>query len=82
LTSIKIIFEDFIIDEQTYFVAYKLENFIAECGGLLGLFIGFSMLSIVELFYFCIKGILARKEDFLNARRIKKENKQFLRHNR
>jgi len=59
-----------------------LENFIAECGGLLGLFMGWSILSIVELFYFCIKGILARKQEFLDARRIKNENKRFLRHNR
>lgn len=28
-------------------------DFLANCGGLLGLFMGFSMLSFIELLYFC-----------------------------
>lgn len=31
---------------------YGLTDFIANCGGLLGLFIGVSTLSIVEIFYY------------------------------
>lgn len=32
---------------------YGMTDFIANCGGLLGLFIGVSLLSFVEVFYFC-----------------------------
>ncbi|XP_070496595.1 pickpocket protein 28-like [Chironomus tepperi] len=80
ITSIKIIFEEFLIDEQTNFVAYKLENFIAECGGLLGLFMGCSMLSIVELFYLCFKKITDKKNRYSNTKHLKNQN--FSRHNR
>jgi len=32
---------------------YGLVDFIANCGGLMGLFVGASFLSIFELFYYC-----------------------------
>ncbi|XP_047984439.1 pickpocket protein 28-like [Leguminivora glycinivorella] len=32
---------------------FGLTDFLANCGGLLGLFLGFSFLSLVEIFYFC-----------------------------
>lgn len=32
--------------------AYTITDFIASCGGLLGLFMGISLLSVVELIYF------------------------------
>ncbi|XP_055693357.1 pickpocket protein 28-like [Lutzomyia longipalpis] len=32
---------------------YGLTNFIANCGGILGLFMGVSWLSIIEIIYFC-----------------------------
>ncbi|XP_038106192.1 pickpocket protein 28 [Culex quinquefasciatus] len=32
---------------------YGLTDFVANCGGLLGLFMGVSLLSLVELIYFC-----------------------------
>lgn len=31
---------------------YGITDFIANCGGLLGLFTGFSLISLVEIFYF------------------------------
>lgn len=31
---------------------FSLTHFLAMCGGLLGLFLGVSMLSIIEFFYF------------------------------
>ncbi|KAI8424662.1 hypothetical protein MSG28_003089 [Choristoneura fumiferana] len=33
--------------------AVRVTDFLANCGGLLGLFLGFSFLSLVEIFYFC-----------------------------
>lgn len=32
-------------------MAYKIQNFVSDVGGLLGLFIGCSVISIVEVFY-------------------------------
>lgn len=32
---------------------YGQTDFLANCGGLLGLFMGVSLLSIVEIIYFC-----------------------------
>ncbi|XP_073941207.1 pickpocket protein 28-like [Choristoneura fumiferana] len=32
---------------------FGLTDFLANCGGLLGLFLGFSFLSLIEIFYFC-----------------------------
>ncbi|KAG5680506.1 hypothetical protein PVAND_010013 [Polypedilum vanderplanki] len=43
--------ETFIVEEESY-APYALQNFIADTGGLLGLFIGCSLLSFFELFYF------------------------------
>nr|XP_029720869.1 pickpocket protein 28-like [Aedes albopictus] len=33
---------------------FGLTDFLANCGGLLGLFMGVSILSLVEIFYYCI----------------------------
>ncbi|XP_059608072.1 pickpocket protein 28-like [Phlebotomus argentipes] len=38
-------------------------DFVANCGGLLGLFMGVSLLSIVEIFYFCTIRLLYRLKD-------------------
>jgi acid-sensing ion channel, other len=32
---------------------YGFTEFMAHCGGLLGLFLGFSFMSILEIIYFC-----------------------------
>ncbi|XP_052753508.1 pickpocket protein 28-like [Galleria mellonella] len=32
---------------------FGLTDFLANCGGLLGLFLGFSVLSLIEIIYFC-----------------------------
>lgn len=39
----------FEIDEHVSFVSFTLQNFVADCGGLIGLFLGFSLLTIFEL---------------------------------
>ncbi|XP_055598387.1 pickpocket protein 28-like [Uranotaenia lowii] len=33
---------------------YTLTDFVANCGGLLGLFMGFSLVSVIELLYYCL----------------------------
>lgn len=49
-------------------VSYTLTGFLAVCGGLLRLFLGISVLSIVEFIYFCTLRI------FCTARCFKAEN--------
>lgn len=45
--------------KEDHFISLKraelfgITDFIANCGGLLGLFMGVSLLSIVEIIYFC-----------------------------
>jgi len=56
---------------------YGTTDFLANCGGLLGLFMGVSTLSIVELVYFCTVRLISnlrmrrktRKELSLAARK-------------
>lgn len=43
-------FIDFQISEIQSFASYKLENLIADCGALLGLFMGISFISILNTF--------------------------------
>ncbi|KAI8424535.1 hypothetical protein MSG28_002992 [Choristoneura fumiferana] len=39
---------------------FGLTDFLANCGGLLGLFLGFSFLSLIEIFYFCTLSFLKK----------------------
>jgi amiloride-sensitive sodium channel len=39
------------VEEQENYLAYTLQNFVADFGGLVGLFLGFSVLSLVEIIY-------------------------------
>jgi len=45
--------------ETTKRTTYHFHNFIAEVGGLLSLFLGFSLLSILELSFGCFASIRA-----------------------
>ncbi|EDW26343.1 GL26473 [Drosophila persimilis] len=51
---------------------YGTTDFLANCGGLLGLFMGVSMLSIVELVYFCTVRLIS------NLRMRRKTRKELL----
>ena len=42
-------FEDSQIIQRTNYVTYKVQNFMSDIGGLIGLFLGFSLLSLFEL---------------------------------
>ena len=48
-SEITVKFESSQIVKTTYYVTYKLQNFIADVGGLAGLFLGFSLLSMFEM---------------------------------
>ncbi|KAG5667655.1 hypothetical protein PVAND_015629 [Polypedilum vanderplanki] len=52
ITELFIGFKDHIVTEYETFVAYKLQNLIADIGGLLGLFLGCSVLSLIEIIYY------------------------------
>jgi amiloride-sensitive sodium channel len=43
------VFAQHTVEEHTSYVAYSIQNFVADFGGLIGLFSGFSLLSIFEL---------------------------------
>ncbi|XP_070500712.1 pickpocket protein 28-like [Chironomus tepperi] len=49
LSYLEISFKDFQILHTTHFTAYEIQNLISDIGGLLGLFLGFSLISIFEI---------------------------------
>lgn len=48
---------------------YGLTDFLANCGGLLGLFMGFSLLSIVEIIYYCTLRLICNLRTRKNRKR-------------
>lgn len=48
-TGIRVEFGNSQILENTDYVTYNIENFVSDIGGLAGLFLGFSLLSLYEL---------------------------------
>jgi len=65
---VAVIFEDFLILEKQRYSAYNLQQFIADCGGLLGLFMGCSLLSIVEIFYHVTLNFMANRKKSREAK--------------
>ncbi|XP_031627361.1 pickpocket protein 28-like [Contarinia nasturtii] len=51
-TKLSIYFEDQTIETLTRVETYTYTDFLAICGGLLGLFLGISFLSIIEIVYY------------------------------
>lgn len=51
-TRLSIFFQDNKVETTTRMEMYTFADFLAICGGLLGLFLGVSALSIVELLYY------------------------------
>ncbi|XP_049855583.1 pickpocket protein 28-like [Schistocerca gregaria] len=52
MSSLNVYFKDNQFIPSRRSELYGVTDFIANCGGLLGLFMGFSVLSLVEVFYF------------------------------
>lgn len=48
---------------------YGPTDFLANCGGLLGLFMGVSILSIVEMIYYCTLRLCCNLRDRKNRKR-------------
>ncbi|KAK4874758.1 hypothetical protein RN001_014118 [Aquatica leii] len=65
-TKIQIFFKDlqFISSERNEL--YGLMDFLSSCGGLLGLFIGFSFISLIELMYFLTIRVICNYKNFKN----------------
>ncbi|CAG9804870.1 unnamed protein product [Chironomus riparius] len=63
--AVSIKFDESQIVKRTNYVTYKLQNFVADIGGLIGLFLGFSLLSLFDTFLkicSCLKAIFERLE--------------------
>lgn len=49
-----------------------MTDFIANCGGILGLCLGVSLFSIIELLYYCLaRPMLLMRESFNNKGKVK-----------
>jgi len=57
---INVIFADSQIEKTSNYVTYKMENFIFDIGSLIGLFLGSSILSVLELLVSICKTIKNR----------------------
>ena len=76
--ALRIKFDEDVFNNLIRSEVYSKTDFIADCGGLLGLFMGVSILSLVELvYYLTVRLWLNLKERRrINAREIKKEIKE------
>lgn len=72
-SRVLITFKDEQFFESRRAEMYTIVDFIASCGGILGLFMGFSILSIVEMVYFSTLriGCSLRKRRQNKKRRLK-----------
>lgn len=59
-------FEESFVDEDVFIVGYGLKDFITDVGGLLGLFLGCSTMSLVELVYHPLRILLTK---FINKKK-------------
>lgn len=67
-TQLSIFFKDSTVDVVRRVETYTITDFLSICGGLLGLFLGISLLSLVEIVYF------ASLRLFWNIRRPRPDN--------
>ncbi|CAG9811450.1 unnamed protein product [Chironomus riparius] len=68
-------FEDFLIESRENYSGYKLQHLISDFGGLLALFLGCSLISIIEIFYNVITGIFSKKRESEEQKENKPEDK-------
>ncbi|KAL7040442.1 hypothetical protein ACKWTF_000394 [Chironomus riparius] len=75
---IHIKYSKFQVEEMESFVVYKLQNFVAECGGLLGLFMGISFMSIIQMIIKAIERIITKDNEEFNKEDITEKEKNVL----
>ncbi|XP_070508797.1 pickpocket protein 28-like [Chironomus tepperi] len=68
-------FEDFLIESRESYLGYKIQHLISDFGGLLALFLGCSLISIIEIFYNIFTAIMTRKHKSDDQNEIKPEDK-------
>lgn len=66
LTRITIFFKEdqFITSKRSQL--YGITDFLSACGGLLGLFIGSSILSLIEIVYYVLLRIICKVDETLD----------------
>lgn len=52
MARLSVFFETQKVETAKRMIVYTYGDYLAICGGLLGLFLGFSALSVFELFYY------------------------------
>lgn len=62
LSTIHVVFGESQIKKTSKYVTYEMENFVFDIGGLIGLFLGSSILSVLELLVSICKTIKNRAE--------------------
>lgn len=68
MSRVKFEFADSFVDEEENIVDYDFKDFVTDFGGLLGLFLGCSTMSLIEVFYHPIKYLWERLNKCKNSR--------------
>lgn len=70
-------FGDEIVEEFENFVTYKLQNFVSDVGGLLGLFMGCSLLSIMEIIFLLANILITSIKKISRTEQVKSVREEF-----
>lgn len=58
MSRVSIYFEDSKFESSERYLIFDSLDFLAGCGGVSGLFMGFSILSFIEIFYYVILWVI------------------------
>lgn len=76
-SAVFIAFGDEIVEEFENFVTYKLQNFVSDVGGLLGLFMGCSLLSIMEIIFLLANILITSFKKISRTEQVKSVREEF-----
>lgn len=76
-SAVFIAFGDEIVEEFENFVTYKLQNFVSDVGGLLGLFMGCSLLSIMEIIFLLANILITSFKKINRTEQVKSVREEF-----
>jgi hypothetical protein len=74
-TRIKVVFADSQIKKTSNYVTYEVENFVFDIGGLIGLFLGSSLLTVMKLVIGVFRTIRDYIDRFKNVVKLGRERK-------